>query len=123
MARNKRKDEVSPTSGGRRIQIADLIAAKLISPPLALRAFYKGVTLGATILRNGEVVFDGKKYKSLSEAASEAKKSVEKSSQRRNTSGWDFWKYNSRKTNEFKRIDVLRQKYFNKEGLKDSKQQ
>ena len=96
------------------VQVADLIHAGLINPPLELERDYKGVHLKATIQQDGRVVFDSEGYDSLSTAAGIARKSVIGAPPGRlypQTNGWTFWKYADPETGTLEEIDLLRQRY------------
>ncbi|MBI1850191.1 MAG: type I restriction enzyme HsdR N-terminal domain-containing protein [Planctomycetes bacterium] len=92
---------------------ADLIRARLISPPLALVRKYKGTELTARIESNGTVTFAGKSYSSLSMAAGVARTSAGMKSPGRSypqTNGWSFWQFHDA-DGALKEIDVLRQRF------------
>ncbi len=75
---------------------------------------YKGKHLEAEIQRDGNIVFDGETYKSLSLAASFARKSIIGAPEGRRypqTNGWIFWKCRDPQRGRLEEIDVLRQKY------------
>jgi hypothetical protein len=96
------------------VQVADLIQAGLINPPLELERAYKGVHLRAIIQEDGRVVFGGEGYDSLSTAAGVARKSVIGAPPGRpypQTNGWTFWKYSDPETGTLEEIDLLRQRY------------
>jgi hypothetical protein len=96
------------------VKVVDLIRANLIDPPLKLEKEYKGRHLEAEIQQDGTIVFDGKTYRSLSLAASYARKSIIGAPAGRKypqTNGWVFWKYHDPVTGRFEEIDELRQRY------------
>jgi len=96
------------------VQVIDLIRANLIQPPLKLEKQYKGSHLEAEIQQDGTIVFDGDTYRSLSLAASYARKSIIGAPAGRKypqTNGWVFWKYHDSQTGRLEEIDVLRQRY------------
>src|SRR5215213_746072 len=129
LATEEVEDEATPpveiveqVEGGRRtlnipgVKVSDLIRADLIDPPLKLEKVYKGAHLEAEIQPDGTIVFDGDTYKSLSLAASYARKSIIGAPEGRKypqTNGWVFWKYHDRETGRLEEIDVLRQRYLN----------
>ena len=88
--------------------IKELISAGLISPPLEIEKNYRGVSLKATILKDGTVKFEGKIYNSFSMAASKAKQGV--GGEYRNTNGWSFWRYVDKKNNKLEKMQSLRSK-------------
>ncbi len=111
---------IEKTEGGRKtvtipgVQVVDLIRAKLIEPPLKLEKEYKGRHLEAEVQRDGTIVFDGETYKSLSLAASFARKSIIGAPEGRkypHTNGWIFWKCRDPQTGRLREIDVVRQRY------------
>ncbi len=111
---------VEKTEGGRKtvtipgVQVVDLIRANLIEPPLKLEKEYKGRHLEAEVQRDGNIVFDGETYKSLSLAASFARKSIIGAPEGRKypqTNGWIFWKCRDPQTGRLEEIDVIRQRY------------
>jgi hypothetical protein len=98
------------------VKISDLIQASLVEPPLKLEKIYKGAHLEAEIQPDGTIVFDGETYRSLSLAASFARKTIIGAPEGRKypqTNGWAFWKYHDRETGKLEEIDVLRQRYLN----------
>jgi hypothetical protein len=98
------------------VKVSDLIRANLIEPPLKLEKIYKGAHLEAEIQSDGTIVFDGESYRSLSLAASFARKSIIGAPEGREypqTNGWAFWKYHDKETGKLEEIDVLRQRYLN----------
>jgi Restriction Enzyme Adenine Methylase Associated len=98
------------------VKVSDLIRTNLVEPPLKLEKVYKGAHLEAEIQQDGTIVFDGDTYRSLSLAASFARKSIIGAPEGRKypqTNGWVFWKYYHRETGNLEEIDVLRQRYLN----------
>ena len=96
------------------VELSDLIAAGLIAPPLRVEKRYKGVSLEATIVQGGQVVWDGTSYDSLSYAAGMARKSVVGAPEGRAyppTNGWVFWQYQDPETGHLRFIDELRRQY------------
>jgi hypothetical protein len=57
-------------------QVLDLIKVGFITPPLEIEREYRGIRLQATINPNGEIIFNGGSYPSLSTAADMARRSV-----------------------------------------------
>lgn len=101
------------------VQVIDLIRANLIEPPLKLEKEYKGRHLEAQVQQDGTIVFDGEAYKSLSLAASFARKSIIGAPEGRKypqTNGWVFWKYRDPETGRLEEIDVLRQRYLTRQS-------
>lgn len=101
------------------VEVADLIGAGLILPPLPLFKVYKKTRLTATLLPDGGVEFDGRRYDSLSTAAGMARASVvgiPKGRKYPQTNGWTFWKYADPGTGEVLEIDHLRQRYLRQQG-------
>ena len=88
------------------VQVADLILAGLLEAPCTLEKTYKGTQLTATVDETGGVVFDGKRYRTLSGAGAAARKSV--TGKKLATDGWRFWRVRVGK-GEPRVIDVLRQ--------------
>lgn len=100
--------------------MTDLIRAGLIKLPLELERKYKGTLLKATIQGNGNVTVDGKPYHSLSTAAGMARKSVIGTRSNRpypQTNGWTFWRCFDSEANKLREIDLLRQRYLQKDSL------
>jgi hypothetical protein len=96
------------------VEVADLIAAGLIRPPLRLECTYKGVELAATIEHDGKVRFADDTYDSLSAAAGMARRSVVGAPEGREyppTNGWTFWRYRDPETGRSRVIDDLRQQH------------
>jgi hypothetical protein len=71
--------------------LADLIAAGLLAPPMALFRSYKGKTVQAVLLADGAVEYQGQRYGTCSAAGEAARMSV--TGERQNTNGWTFWQY------------------------------
>jgi hypothetical protein len=98
------------------VKVSDLIRSNLVEPPLKLEKVYKGAHLEAEIQPDGTIVFDGETYRSLSLAASFARKSIIGAPEGRKypqTNGWTFWKYHDKERGKLVEIDVLRQRYLN----------
>ena len=94
-SRSGRKGRSKKTPRSRRtynVSLTDIIEAGLLKPPVELFKKYKQKLLKATILKNGDVSFEGKRYKSCSTAAECARGTV--TGRRMNTNGWIFWCYN-----------------------------
>lgn len=95
------------------VNVAELIAAGFIHPPLRLERTYKGVELVATIEPGGQVRFADETYDSLSTAGGMARKSVVGAPEGRaypQTNGWTFWQYDDA-DGKLHPIDELRQRY------------
>jgi hypothetical protein len=110
----KKKKEKGRTHKVVGVKLADLIRAGLISPPLELEKTFRGVHFTATIQGDGDIVYDGQSYNSLSMAAALARKSIIGAPPGRKypqTNGWIFWKYRDPVTGDLKDIDTLRQQY------------
>ena len=105
-------EEPGPTPPGKP-GIKDLIKAGVIKTPFHLEADYKGKKFTATVQADGSVLFDGKKYSSLSTAAGMARATVRKPPPGRTypqTNGWTFWKFRKPGNEELVAIDVLRKR-------------
>jgi hypothetical protein len=92
------------------VQLADLIAAGIVQPPLPLEKMYKGVHLEA----DGRVRFFDESYDSLSTAGGMARKSVIGAPAGRPyppTNGWMFWLYRDATSGDLCSVDDLRQQY------------
>ncbi len=87
--RKPRKPRPGPTAPG--VSLADIVASRLLMPPLKLFRKYKGKTLEATLLANGSVEFQGVPHASCSAAASTARSTI--TGQPMATNGWEFWQY------------------------------
>jgi len=95
------------------VTIQQLIADRLIEPPLDLRRPYKGRELSARIERDGRVSFDGDTYNSVSVAAAMARKSVIGAAPGRKypqTNGWTFWRFRDR-DGALRELSVLRERF------------
>jgi len=96
------------------VDVADLIAAGLVQPPLPLEKMYKGVHLKAVIENDGRVRFAEESYDSVSMAGGMARKSVIGAPPGRlypPTNGWTFWLYRDAASGKLRSIDDLRQRY------------
>jgi hypothetical protein len=94
--------------------LQNLIASGLIKVPLALERDYKGVKLSATIQPDGQVVFGGDSYNSLSTAGGMARKTVIGAPSDRpypQTNGWTFWQFRDRSTGQLRDLDSLREEF------------
>lgn len=115
---------VDPTPGTQlQVSLADLIAAGLIRPPLALAKRYLGKDLTAKVLAGGRVEFDGTPYTSLSIAGNVARASVagpKPDGKKFATNGWEFWRYKDADGRE-REISVLREKYAKLPGAKSGR--
>ncbi len=97
----------------RNVSLADLIATRLITPPLPLFRRTNGTEVTARVEANGTVTFAGKTYSSLSTAAGVARASTGTKSPGRTypqTNGWSFWQFRD-DDGELREIDVLRQRF------------
>ena len=100
------------------VQLADLIEAGLLQPPLALEKNYKGVTLEAVVEAGGRVRFAGESYSSLSTAGGMARKTLVGAPEGRDypqTDGWTFWQYLDPQSGQLLPVDSLRQQYLQRE--------
>jgi hypothetical protein len=73
------------------VSLADLIGAGLIVPPLKLVRRYKGRVMEATLLPDGGVEFEGRRYDSGSTAADYARSTI--TGRPMHTNGWVFWQF------------------------------
>jgi hypothetical protein len=73
------------------VNLRDLIAAGLLSPPVRLFRKYRGEMMEAVVLPDGGVEFQAARYDSCSTAAEVARSTV--TGRRMNTNGWEFWQY------------------------------
>jgi hypothetical protein len=87
--RKPRKPRTGPTASG--VTLADIVASRLLMPPLKLFRKCKGKTLEATLLANGSVEFQGVPHASCSAVASMARSTI--TGQSMATNGWEFWQY------------------------------
>ena len=71
------------------ISLANLIEAGLLKPPTRLSTKYKGHILEATLLANGDVEFQGKRYVTPSAAGLAARETI--TGRKMGTDGWSFW--------------------------------
>jgi hypothetical protein len=88
--RGARKDR-NRTKAHFGVGLSDLIQSGLLSSPIKLFCKYKGRTLEATVLSDGSVEFQGKKFTSCSTAAEYARSTV--TGRKMHTNGWVFWQY------------------------------
>ncbi len=87
---------------------AVLIREGIVSAPLQLTAEYRGQTLKAQLVPDGTVVFDGKRYKTLSGAGAHAKATI--TGKPTATDGWVFWHYRNQ-NGEIVPLDAARQEF------------
>lgn len=88
--RTPRQQQLAPGRESK-VALSDLISAGTLTAPLRLFREYKGTELEATLLPDGQVSFQGKRYSSCSTAADAARVSI--SGRRMSTNGWEFWQY------------------------------
>lgn len=110
------QDELPATEAAARrgVEIADLIAAGLIVPPLRLERRYKGVELQASIEADGTVRWQGSASDSLSAAAGMARASVIgtlEGGKYPATNGWTFWQYRDARDGVLHPLAELRERY------------
>jgi hypothetical protein len=80
------------------IGMADLLNAAVIPAPTRLFRKYKGQLVEATLLADGQIEFQGTRYRSCSTAAEQARATV--TGRRMNTNGWAFWQFQDVKGNK-----------------------
>lgn len=101
------KKPPTETSG---ISQHDLIAAKVIKPPLAVERTYKGQVLKATITPDGRVVHGSESFDSLSAAGGSAMRAVLGGPKPPACNGWDFWRYRDEQ-GQLVPVDALRRAF------------
>ena len=104
----RRATAAKRTTAHSRVSLADVIGAGLLSPPTRLFRKYKGQILEATLLPDGAVECQGKRYESCSNAAGVARSIV--TGRWMSTNGWDFWHYLDERGKKKTLLDV-REKY------------
>jgi Restriction Enzyme Adenine Methylase Associated len=97
------------------VTLQDIIAAGLLSPPLALFRKYRGTKLTAQLLPNGKVEYHGHTYDSCSTPAELARGTI--TGRRMNTNGWSFWQLTAADGKVATLLD-LRQRFMAMKGLK-----
>jgi hypothetical protein len=95
------------------VSLVDLIAVRLLQPPLRLFREYKGTLLEATLQVDGKVTFQDGVYDSCSSAAEMARKTV--TGRRMNTNGWAFWQYEGEDRKK-QTLDQVRQRFQETKG-------
>ena len=89
-----------------------------MKPPVKLFATYKEKALTATVLLDGSVECQGKRYDSLSLAAGEARASVigyGDDGRAPPTNGWTFWKHTG-PDGKSRQVSQLRQQFLARAG-------
>lgn len=103
----------SPKSYG--IEVQNLIEAGIIHAPFNIEVKFKKQEFSASIQADGSILFQGKKYDSLSVAAGMARNIANgpppDGRKYWQTNGWSFWKYRDPTTGKLQAVDVLRQEY------------
>lgn len=87
---------VTTQRDGQKITVQDLISRGLIKPPLVLHTRFKGRELLAEVNADGQIVFDGRVYDSLSMAGGMARRLVSgppAKGEYWSTNGWEFWRF------------------------------
>jgi predicted type IV restriction endonuclease len=94
-ATTKRKtDEKRPRKREKKTYSAnmlDIIGSGILSPPIRLFRKYRGKGMEATLLPDGAVEFEGRRFNSCSTAAETARSTIK--GRKMNTNGWVFWQY------------------------------
>ena len=93
--------------------VAELIREGFLRAPLELTAEYRAHSLKAELLADGAIAFEGKRYKSPSGAARDAKGTV--TGRPMATDGWEFWHYRNQ-SGAVVPLDAARQEYLRKKG-------
>ncbi len=96
-----------------RVSLSDVIGAGFLSPPLKLFRRYRKTMLEATLLLDGTAEFEGKAYRSSSEAAGIARGTI--TGRPMSTNGWSLWQYRD-EANAVRELDYARQAYLQKQG-------
>lgn len=73
--------------------VMDLITQGVLVPPVRLHCTYRKHRLEATVLRTGEIEFNGQRYATPSAAASAARATI--TGRPMATNGWAFWQIDS----------------------------
>lgn len=98
----------------KRIKLADLIEAGIITPPFPIHVNFKGKDFAAEIDPDGFVLMNGKRHTSLSIAGGIVRATVsgkpDDGLPYRRVNGWTFWRYIDA-GGQVKPLDVLRKKY------------
>lgn len=71
------------------VSLMDLMTKGILTPPIKLYRKYKGRMMEASLLSDGQIEFEGKRYGSCSTAGEAARATV--TGRRMNTNGWSFW--------------------------------
>jgi len=107
-----RKEEVEAKSAVTR---AALVAEGILKLPAEVISHYRKHDLHARIEKDGSVVFEGKRYKSLSTAGGMARKPFHRGDLKGKpypqTNGWLFWHVHDDETGKLVPLDVLRERY------------
>lgn len=93
--------------GRKSVSLEDIVSQGLIKLPCKIFAKYKNVEVAATIEKSGRIIFRNAEFRSLSTAASAARKHVlgwNDSKRGPSTNGWVFWK-----TSDGKKLSELRE--------------
>lgn len=98
----------------RQVKLENLIAEKIITAPFKIFAKFKGQHFIAEIDKDGFIIFEEKRYTSLSIAAGIVRAKLSGQPKDgfpyRRANGWTFWHYNDLDGNR-KKIDELRSYY------------
>ena len=97
----------------RHVTLAELISSGTVRPPLDIETAYKGHQLTARIESDGNVVWNGTSFDSLSMAGGMARKSIVGAPAGREyppTNGWIFWRFRDA-DGRLAFLDVLRQRH------------
>ena len=100
------KDPASKTG----ISHSHLIKTGILKPPVQLEKTYKGYRVQATLASDGTIVFDKKRFDSLSAAAGSAKQSILGCAKPPASNGWKFWSCKD-ENGILRTMDSLRLKY------------
>lgn len=90
--KGKKAAMARPKKAGKKVygvELSELIASKLLMPPLRLYRRYRGKVMEARLLSDGRVEFQGQVFNTCSTAAEAARSTI--TGRRMNTNGWSFW--------------------------------
>ena len=107
--------KVGTSPKGHGVEVRDLIGAGITHTPFAIEVKFKKQRFSASIQTDGSILFQGKRYESLSMAASMARNIASGpppgGKKGWSTNGWTFWTYRDPASGKLQNMNVMRQQY------------
>lgn len=112
---SRRTERSEATREKSKVSLEALIAEGLLKPPVDIVARYRKQSLRARINEDASVLFNGKRFTSLSMAGGAARKPLHKGKLKKgalpSTNGWTFWKCSDPEDGSLVELDSLRSRF------------